>query len=299
MFLACCLPGGLAAAPAVAADGHTLQNSRLTIVFGSSANGYTTNDADRVDAITWVNSAGTSFAYFVAAGGPLHCGDPQEFFGEAYGDYGVSGDIGVPIPLAVVPGVTSTWTGTSATQGMTAIRSLASCDSTLDAKTRTTYTLSARPALVNSLKITRSFAFAKKPSAGNLRAYVARLSLGIYPVVLAPNAAGVVQTYSVIACPLNCTETDWNGKWMADDDGHGNGMAIFRSATTNPSAQLTIDYDGYSDSNNTAVTLIMPTAGWSGTVTETEYLCFYDATSWPAAAQKNGRPPAGCTGVPH
>jgi hypothetical protein len=43
----------------------------------------------------------------------------------------------------------------------------------------------------------------------------------------------------------------------------------------------------------------MPLNGWRGKVTETEYLCFYDAQSWTAADQGAGKPPAGCTGVPH
>jgi hypothetical protein len=290
-FLAC-----TAAASAALADGHTLHNARLSITFGSSANGYTTNDADRVDAISWVNSAGVTVANYVTSGGPLHCGDPQEFFGEAYGD---SGDIGVPLPNAVIGGVTSVWSGTSATKGNTAVASLTSCDETLDATTTTQYALSAARSLVNTLKITRSFTFSSAPSSGNLRAYVPRLQLGIYPNVLAPTKRGTVKSYLAQNCPLNCTEKNWNGKWMADDDGNGNGVAIFRDPATNPKAQLTVDWDGYSTSNNTAVTLTMPKAGWSGSVTETEYLCFYDATSWTKSARRKGNPPAGCTGVPH
>jgi len=290
-FLACTV-----AASAALADGHTLQNARLSITFGSSANGYTTNDADRVDAISWVNSAGATVANYVTSGGPLHCGDPQEFFGEAYGD---TGDIGVPLPNAVIGGVTSTWSGAAATTGHTAVKSLTSCDETLDAKTKTQYTLFTKPALVNTLKITRTFRFATHPAAGNMRAYVPRLQLGIYPNTLLPNAAGIVQSYQVSGCPLNCIVTDWNGKWIADDDDNGNGVAIFRDPTTNPPAQVTVDWDGYSTSNNSAITLIMPSAGWKGSVAETEYLCFYDATSWTASARAKGKPPAGCTGVPH
>jgi hypothetical protein len=287
---------GIVAASAALADGHTLHNARLSILFGSSSTGYTTNDADRVDAISWLNSAGAPVTNYVAVGGPTHCGDPQEFFGEAYGD---SGDTGVPLPNIVIGGVTSTWIGTGARKGTTAIKSLTSCDETLDAKTATHYALPAGATLVNALMVARTFKFAPHPAAGNLRAYVARLRLGIYPSVLAPNAAGVVQTYAAANCPLNCTVSDWNGKWMADDDGNGNGVAIFRDPATNPPAQLTVDWDGYSSSNNTAITLTMPTGGFHGTLTETEYLCFYDATSWPLKARNKGTPPKGCAGVPH
>jgi hypothetical protein len=299
ILLACATFAGLAGSPAVADGGHTLQNARLTILFGSTANGYGTNDADRVDAISWVNSSGTAITNYVTSGGPLHCGDPQEFFGEAYGDYGTTGDTGVPTPNAVVPGVTSTWVGTGALKGTTKIGTFVGCDGPLDARTKTQYTLFTQPGLVNSLKIVRSLTFARHPSAGNIRAYVPRLPLGVYPVVYAPDASGVVQTYNANNCPLNCTETNWNGVWMADDDGQGNGMVVVRDPATNPPAQLTIDYDGYSNSNNSAVTLVMPTAGWSGTVVETEFLCFYDATSWPAHQRAKGKLPVGCTGIPH
>ncbi len=294
LFLAgTCLAGALAATPAFA-DGHTLSNARLSITFGSSANGYTTDDSDRVDAISWVNSAGTTVTNWVTSGGPLHCdGDPQEFFGEAYGD---NGDEGVPLPHAVTPGVISKWKGKKATSGKTAIKSLQTCDDTLDARTNTHYSLSKKAA--SAMQITRTFDFSKKTSTGNMRAYVPRLPLGTYAIVYAPNAAGVVQTYNVVNCPLNCTVTDWNGTWMADDDGTGNGMVMFRNPAANPPAQLTIDYDGYSNSNNSAITLTMPADGWVGTVSETEVMCFYDATSWPADQRNAGKLPKGCGKAP-
>jgi hypothetical protein len=291
IFAGICFAGALAASPALA-DGHTLSNSRLTIVFGSSLNGYTTNDADRVDSISWINSDGTPVTNLVTSGGPQHCGDPQEFFGEAYGD---NGDIGVPLPNAVIAGVTSVWKGTKPTKGTTTISSLQSCDETLDAKTTTNYTLGAGKKGENGLKITRTFNFSKKTSTGNMRAYVARLPLATYPMVLMPNAAGVVQTFNANNCPLNCAETDWNGVWMADDDGNGNGIVFFRNPSTNPPAWVTVDYDGYSSSNNSAITITMPEDGWLGTVSETEVMCFYDAKSWPAKQQAKGNPPKGCT----
>jgi hypothetical protein len=284
------------AGPASAAGGHTLANSRLSILFGSDINGYTTADNDRVDAIAWVDSAGATRTGYVAFGGPLHCGDAQEFFGEAYGD---NLDVGVPLPNLVIGGVTSAWTGTGALKGNTAVKSLASCDTALDATTRSTYLLSAKASLVNTMKVTRTFTFSASPASGNIRAYVPRVPLGTFSRTLYPNAAGVVQSVLAQTCPLNCTVTDWNGKWMADDDGLGNGVAVFRDAVLGPPAQLTVDWDGYSASNNSAITLTMPAAGWSGSVTETEYLCFYDAASWPAARRDKGLPPTGCTGVPH
>jgi hypothetical protein len=293
-LFACGLASCIGMVRAVAADGHTLANARLSFVFGSDAHGYTTNDADRVDAITWLNSGGTPVTNYVTSGGPLHCGDPQEFFGEAYGD---TGDTGVPLPNAVVGGVTSTWSGTGKKRGTATIASLTSCDETLDATTTTTYQMSAKATLVSTLRITRSFTFSASPASGNLRVYVPRLPLGTYPYVLAPDAGGTVQTYNANNCPLNCVVTDWNAKWFADDDGNGNGMAVIRGKAGKP-AQLTVDWDGYSDSNNTAITVLMPKQGWAGvSFSEDEYLCFYDSTTWPAAQRNAGQLPAGCTGI--
>jgi hypothetical protein len=280
----------LAATPALA-DGHMLSNARLSIVFGSSAHGYTTNDADRVDSIAWINSDGAAVSNYVTSGGPQHCGDPQEFFGEAYGD---NGDQGVPLPNAVVGGVTSTWKGKKATSGKTTIKSLESCDETLDAKTNTSYAMFTSKKTINELRIIRTFNFSKKTSTGNMRVYVPRLPLNTYPIVLIPNAAGVIQTFNASNCPLNCTITDWDGTWMADDDGNGNGMVMFRDPAANPPAQVTVDWDGFSLSNNSAITLTMPEDGWIGTVSDTEFMCFYDAKSWTAKDRSKGKLPSGC-----
>jgi hypothetical protein len=73
---------------------------------------------------------------------------------------------------------------------------------------------------------------------------------------------------------------------------------MFRDPSTNPPAQLTVDWDGSSSSNNSAITLTMPTDGWEGTVSETEVMCFYDAKSWPAAKRDAGKLPQGCANAP-
>jgi hypothetical protein len=43
--------------------------------------------------------------------------------------------------------------------------------------------------------------------------------------------------------------------------------------------------------------LLQPVGGWKARVAETEYLCFYDASSWPAAARAAGKMPKGCHGT--
>lgn len=281
-------------APATAwADGHTLHNHRLLFLFGSTSTGYSTADADRVDNITWIDSAGTTVANYITQAVP-ECNDPLEFFGEAYGS-GANA-----VPYAVIRGVTSTWTGTSATKGRTAIKSLSACGATLDTTTKSAYTLSNNRKLVNALKVTRSFTFTATASMGDFRPYVVRIPLGNYPNTIYPDSTGAIQTVSASNCGFDCVITDWNGKWIADDSGSGQGIAIFRQPNAAYPAKITVDSDSDSNSNVSAITLIQPSAGWSGqTVTETEYLCFYDATSWTAAQRAAGVPPTGCAGVPH
>ena len=76
----------LAAAASLAqAAGHVLSNARLSATFADTAV-FAFPDADRLDAITWIDSQGNARGNFVAAGGPSHCGDPQEFFGQSYGE---------------------------------------------------------------------------------------------------------------------------------------------------------------------------------------------------------------------
>ena len=62
-------------------------------------------------------------------------------------------------------------------------------------------------------------------------------------------------------------------------------------------ALLTINWDGFSASNLSSVVLVQPANGWKTAITETEYLCFYDAKSWSAAARTSGKMPKGCAGT--
>jgi len=55
-----------------------------------------------------------------------------------------------------------------------------------------------------------------------------------------------------------------------------------------------MDNDGGGDSNATSISLVEPAGGWTGTITETQWLCFYDRKTWPAASQAAGELPKGC-----
>lgn len=69
----------------------------------------------------------------------------------------------------------------------------------------------------------------------------------------------------------------------------GAGM-IVRHLPSEQAVALWLDDDGGTDTNATSVLLLQPDGGFTGTVTETEYLCFYDSSIWAPSLSL----PAGC-----
>jgi hypothetical protein len=290
-LLAAALLAGMGAAHAA---GHVLSNSRLSITFGDTAV-FPFDDPDRVDAITWKDSNGNPRSNYVANGGPLHCGDPQEYFGQSYGEPEGT------LPYMIIGGLVDTWTGTGALKGNTATSLTGFCDTGPNAKTKTTYKLFTGAGEISEMEVTRNFLFnASTPvfNAHGLRAYVVRVPMGSYPTVLVPNAAGTaINSFNAGNCGGDCEVTDWNQRWFADDDGAGNGVMVIRSQSSTASALLAINNDSFSASNLTSVVLIQPAGGWKAKVSESQYVCFYDTKSWPASARSAGKMPKGCSGT--
>ena len=71
-------------------------------------------------------------------------------------------------------------------------------------------------------------------------------------------------------------------------------MVVLRDPSDPSPASVTLDYDSSSGANNTGVTLDQPALGWKEPLTETEYLCFFDAKSWKPADRSPTVLPAGC-----
>ena len=280
----------ITAQPAFAA-GHVLDNGRVHVDFADPASGYSTINNDRVDTVTWTNPHGAVTGNMASNGGPTNCGDPLEFFGQAYGDEGDAH------PFLVFSGNTSPWQGVAgnALAGRTRVEVSAVCTYTADGITATSYTLSSKPALVNQLTVLRTFTFTKVSSTTDLRVYVPRLPLSSYAAVQWPNAAGAIQTGDAGSCGSNCIVTDWNGTWFAEQTSAGQGLMIIRNPAKGAPALLVFDNDSDSASNNSAVALKLPSGGWLGKYAEKENLCFYDATTWPAARQAAGKLPVGCS----
>jgi hypothetical protein len=278
----------LAAAPASA---HEYTNGRITVDQADGSGGLSTTNSDRIDAISWVDSTGTSTGNIAANGNSVVCGDPEEFFGESYGD----GDDAEP--YMVIYGTVSSWKPSGTLGGTAHTNGRKTCVGyQQDGTVSTRYLLSMKPARVSALQIRRSFTF-NAHAAGvtyNLRGYVPRFPISRYPTVLVPDASGAIQTLNATSCNTACPVSSWNGTWFADDDGSGNGIAVIRDHTSTFPAMVEMDNDGASASNLTSIVLQRPADGWSGTITETDYLCFYDPTTWTAKQRAHGTLPAGC-----
>jgi hypothetical protein len=270
------------AGPAMA---NQLANSRITVELDTG--GSTT--ADRVDSLVWIDSQGVATPNLAVSGGGPYCGDPLEFFGQSYGDVDGGG------LYLVIAGSSAKWTQRTGASGTSKTTGMDSC-ATVVGKTTTSYSLGSGAAVQNMMKIKRTFDFdaSAQSNTNNLRAYVPRVSVSIYYDVIYPDSTGALQSFNVDECSSACEISDWNGKWVADDDGNGNGIVLIRDPSSTWPAEIAADNDSDSESNLTSILLMRPEAGWSGKLAETEYLCVYDATSWPAANRANGELPEGC-----
>ena len=144
----------------------------------------------------------------------------------------------------------------------------------------------------NRIRVQRQFAFGSTPYHHNVRPYIPRLyPLDGFTQVLHPNSAGtslIVETTD--GCDVGCFPTDWDGSWFAiHDPTTGTGM-IVRNASPSLPTILRIDKDDASFTNSSSLELVQPTGGFTGNVTQTEFLCFYNSSLWTPSTSL----PAGC-----
>ncbi len=163
---------------------------------------------------------------------------------------------------------------------------------------RTRYSFFDEGPSANTIRLERRWSFSplQEPYAvQGMRAYVPRMPSGTYNQEIYPKGDGSLTTTGLCnVCVV--TGADWNGKWIALNSSATNaGLMIIRAAANPSPASLTLDYDSSSGSNNSGVSLDRPLpSGWTAPLTETEFLCFYDATTWPVAERTATRLPDGC-----
>jgi hypothetical protein len=74
---------------------------------------------------------------------------------------------------------------------------------------------------------------------------------------------------------------------------------VVRDSSSTAAAAVALDNDSISASNLTSIVIKPPAGGWSGRVTETQWLCFYDPSNWSMARRAAGQLPIGCTVPAH
>jgi 5-hydroxyisourate hydrolase-like protein (transthyretin family) len=271
LALVTALLGVLVAVPSAGAAGeHMLGNANLTVTFA-------TDVPTAVAGITW-----GSVTDYVATGGE---GCSAELFGDSYD--AVDGTRLRPVG----PGFTGEWSaegGAAITVGE--VDPLV-CPSPNAVPVRTTFTI-GDDVHVNTLHVVRTFGFGTGiADSSPLLAFVPRLPFATYDEVLyGADGGGVGSVPSSATGEL----ADWAGRWYALNAADGHGVLVLNDpANPAPTEGLHVARGDASASNATAIAYAPPGGQWSGQVRLESYVCFYDATTWPAESRATS-PPQGC-----
>jgi len=234
-----------------------------------------TNPEEIVD-IRWNGSGNLTNTAAVAG-----CPDDLEYFGNSW----VTQDEGTPsfvFGSIVGWGTTGAWNNLGS-QIVRVDSSSSGCPASLEIPVRTNYRFYDRGPWVNRFRVTRRFSFGRTPLPNNVRAYIPRLyPLSDYTQVLHPDASGAsLLTETSSACPFGCQVNDWNGTWFAiHDPSAGQGIIVRRFPSRRVNVALWVDKDLASNTTSSNVLLLSPPAGFRGNLTEVEYICFYDSSTW-------------------
>jgi hypothetical protein len=274
---------GAAGAITLNPGADTVSTSRFELAFGPP-------NVERLDTVRWRDSGGNLSANLALNSG-TGCGggDPADQWGRA------DSIAGMPAPVG--SGSAGTW-GPRATRTVQVDSSrppLCTGDTTVT-PIRTRYTFFDSGAAASKVRVERRFSFsAATPDyqSASFRAYVPELPVNPYSQVIHPNQAGGALVTDQASNPPDTT-SNWNGTWLAlNDPVTGRGMLILRDPATPNPARIALESAG--GANSSSVDLLKPAAGWKAPVTETEFLCFYDQTSWPPNQRSPSSLPAGCS----
>jgi len=272
--LACLAAIGLIAAafPSVIDPAtRTASTSTLSIAWDST-------NPEEIVSLSWNGSPNLTNAW---TNGYCSTGGDLEFFGNAWG----TGE-GADFVSFVGWGTTGSW----AAQGRNGVRiassaDVSTCFGNQGVPVQTRYHLWDHGAPVNRIQVQRRFGFGSTAFDQDFRPYIPRLyPRSGYNQVLHPDAAGS-SLLTVDVVPDGPYEngaevTDWDGSWFAvHNPTTGQGM-IVRHAPSTYTASLWIDSDAGSETSSTSVLLKQPAGGFTGNVVDTQFMCFYDASTW-------------------
>lgn len=283
------VPSAAEAAVTLDPVANRVSTPRLEFDFGDGP-----GNVERLDSVRWRDSGSTLTGNLAANSVATGCGVPAQ----PQRAWGYAGSAAGP-PQPVGDGTTGTWTprgGRSVEINSTRPDSCGGYSPPTPVRTR--YTFFNVGDAAGKVRVERTISFsALSPDDVNpsMRAYVPELSLASYAAVVHPNAAGTALVVDASQNPA-VAQTDWNQTWVALNNPVTNaGVMILRETASNPT-RLMLENDG--SSNSSGVDLIKPATGWKAPVTETEWLCFYDATSWPPPQRSPTFLPSACSVVP-
>lgn len=267
----------------------TVVTPRFELDFGDAA-----ANVEWLQSVKWRPNAAAAFGANLASAGGGGCGDAAtEFWGQSYGNADGQG------PGPVIAGSRGSWDLRGRrTVEIESVAPEACSGDTPPIPVRTRYSFFDEGPSANAIRMERRWSFSptQEPYAvQGIRALVPRLPSGTYNQEIYPDGTGTLVTTGLCNVCI-VTGAGWNGKWVALDSSSTHaGLMVIRAAGNPSPASVTLDYDGSSGSNNTGISLDRPLPnGWLAPLTETEFLCFYDATTWPVAERTATRLPDGC-----
>ncbi len=208
------------------------------------------------------------------------CPDALEYFGNSWVLQGESTPDVVFVSL-VGWGTTGTWENPN-DNNLRISSSSVGCPGSAAVPVLTKYRFFDNGPVANRIRVQRHFLFGTSPFPYNFRPYIPRLyPRSAYSQVLHPDASGAsLITEDIFLCDFGCQVTDWDGSWFAmHDPSTGQGL-IVRHDPSSFDVALWVDQDAASDTNASSVRLLQPSGGFTGTVVEVEFLCFYDSSRW-------------------
>jgi hypothetical protein len=264
----CCL---LAAASAAAGAG--VDPGTRTVNTGAFQVQFSPTDPEAITSLSWNGSPNLTNTWvhpFCQEGGA------HEFFGNSW-----DGQNDVNFRALVGWGSTGSWDD-QGPNGVSIASSTSSCFGTNGTPVNTSYRFFPSGPTANRMLVTRQFNFGDTPFTFDLRPYIPRLyPRSQYSLVIHPDASGTALITEIgNNCEFGCEVTNWNGTWFAvHDPVSGQGMIVRHSFSPYPVA-LWVDMDGGSQTTASSVLVLAPPGGFTGTVAETESLCFYDKGTW-------------------
>ena len=270
---------------ATAASAATIDPGTRTATAGNFVVQWSLTNPEEIVSLQWMGSPNLTSS---AASANCPDGGDLEYFGNSW----VSENEGTPsfyFGSLVGWGTTGTWS-TPNSKKVNVSSASSGCFHSADLPITTNYQFFEGGPTANRIKVQRQFAFGSTPYAHDVRPYIPRLyPRDAFTQVLHPDASGAsLVTEDPSACEFGCQVTDWDQTWFAIHNPSTGQGEIVRRASSTPSA-LWVDLDTASFTNASSVLLLQPAGGFTGNVSETEFLCFYNSSLWtPSTALPPG-----------